>query len=179
MKFLCKSYLYFIYPVYTLWFASHASLVNENLSYIGNALDFRVHFIVWSFACVMALAIGFSSCLKKCLHKRVLGFIICLCAILFLLSVLLPYLPDVYPLIADLHVNLSFLSLYSLLIVIVLLVLSLRLNHPIRIYLYFLGMIYGIALMIFSYHYMSVNSLVEVFLGIALPIYLDSLGGSL
>lgn len=168
-------YLCLIYPLYTYWFASHASLLNENLSYVGNLEGMQIHFIIWAFSCVLALSLGFSKCIRFCIHKKLILSGIAFSAMMFLSSVLLPYLPESYPVIAQFHITLSFAGLILLLIMIAILVLELRWIYLIFPYDQILILIYGIALGIFGSHYMSVNSLVEVFLGIALPIYLISL----
>lgn len=179
MKNLIYIYLYIIYPFYTCWFASHASIINENLSYVGNLKGMRIHFIIWSFMCVIALVIGIKSCLNKCLHYKKIQIILILSCILFLSSVLLPYLPELYPIMSQMHESMAFVGLIVLLVGCACMIVDLKMNYPIYPYDFILVGIYGIALGIYGSHYMSVNSLVEIFLGIALPIYLIHLGGKL
>lgn len=179
MKILLFLYLYVIYPLCTLWFASHASLINENLSYVGNLEGMHLYFIAWAIMCVIALSIGFKRCMPKCMHARFLSVLMMLSAFIFLFSIILPYLPEIYPLSAQLHITLSFAGLLMIMAVIAMMVLSLRFSFHIYPYDYILLLIYGMALGIYGAHYMSVNSLVEVFLGITLPIYLYHLGGKL
>ena len=179
MKFLICLYLYGIYPFCTLWLASFASLIDENLSYVGNLEGMRPYFIGWAVMCELALAIGFKMCMPKCIHSRVLTPLMLLSAGMFLISIVLPYIPQIYPLSAQLHITLSFIGLLMILSVAAMMVLSLKMTYSIYPYDYVLFIIYGIALGIYGAHYMSVNSLVEVFLGITLPIYLYRLGGKL
>lgn len=179
MKICLFLYLYILYPFYTLWFASHASLIHENLSYVGNLKGMHTYFIIWAVMCEIALLIGFYKCLPKCIHAKMLFPLIVISAFLFLGSSILPYLPQIYPLSAQFHILLSFIGLLMILAVIAMMVFSLHLSYSIFPYDYLLMLIYGMVLGIYGAHYMSVNSLVEVFLGITLPIYLFHLGGRL
>lgn len=179
MKIFIFLYLHIVYPLYTLWFAMHASLVQENLSYVGNLDGMHLYFIIWAIMCETALALGFQRCLPKCLHaKRLMPWIV-ISALLFLISVILPYFPQSHPLSAQFHIALSFIGLIMILVVIIMMVISLCFSYTIFPYDYLLILIDGIALGIYGAHHMSVNSLVEVFLGITLPIYLYHLRGKI
>lgn len=139
----------------------------------------RPYFIGWAVMCELALAIGFKKCMPKCIHSKILTPFMILSAVLFLISIILPYVPQLYPFSAELHITLSFIGLLMILAVVAMMVFSLKMSYSVYPYDYILLTIYGIALGIYGAHYMSVNSLVEVFLGIALPIYLYRLGGKL
>lgn len=174
-----KIYLYLLYPIYTIWFASHASIINENLSYVGNLKGMRIHFILWAFMCAYALSIGLIKCSKKCIHVKRVQLMILISAFLFLTSVLLPYLPEYYPIISEFHESMAFIGLILLLVSIAYLIVDLKIKYNVYPFDYILIMMYAIALAIYGNHFMSVNSLVEIFLGITLPIYLVKLGESL
>lgn len=179
MKKLSYLYVYILYPVYTCWFASHSSIINENLSHVGNLKGMRIHFILWALMCVLALSIGLKTCIRKCYHDRSIRFIITLSCLLFLTSVLLPYLPEFYPFMSQMHESMAFIGLVVLLIGCAYMVIDLKMNYSIYPYDIILIGIYGIALGIYGSHYMSVNSLVEIFLGMVMPIYLIHLGEKL
>lgn len=46
-KMLEGLYLLVVYPIYTFWFANHASIFDENLSYVGNLDHLHWAFILW------------------------------------------------------------------------------------------------------------------------------------
>ena len=55
-------YLLVVYPIYTFWFANHASIFDENLSYVGNLDHLHWAFILWGLLTVLALALGLRTC---------------------------------------------------------------------------------------------------------------------
>lgn len=177
MKTLLWIYIHLFFPIFTLGFASKASLIDENLSYIGNMDNMHIYFIVWAILCELALAIGFHRCLYKSAHARLLKKVTLWSAGLFMVSILLPYLPQLFPILSELHIYLSFFGLILVLIDCAMLCMSLKMSMRIFPFDYILLLIYGIALGMYGAHHMSVNSLVEVFLSISLPIYLYQLGG--
>lgn len=177
MKWLVLIYLYGIYPLCTFLFAAQASLLHENLSFVGNMKGMRGWFILWAVLCEAALAIGFMRCLKKTVYKKYLSRLTILNALIFMASILIPYLPESFPIWSNLHIDLSFISVYLLLILIVILTICLRMSGSVFPYEYVLILIYGAAFFIFSQNAMSVNSLTEIFLAITLPLYLYHLGG--
>ena len=179
MKLYIQIYLYFIYPIYSIWFASHASFTMDNFSIVGNLEGMRVYFIIWALLCEFALGIGFHKCIHKSIHKKYLIPMLSMSSFMFLTSVLLPYLPKEYPILSELHIMLSFVGLLSMLFIASMMIISLKMTYNIYPYDYFMILIYGCSLGIYGANYMSVNSLVELFLGIVLPIYLYHLGDCL
>ena len=170
-----KLYLYLIYPIFTIWFASQANFMNENLSIAGSKPNMYFIFILWSISLVIAFSLSIHKCIRKSIHFKLLNPLLWIACSIFLIAVLLPYQPEMNFLIAELHINLSFVGLFLLLIVISLMIISLRMTYYIYPYDFYLVFIYICALGIFGANYMSVNSLVEVFLAIILPIYLHHL----
>ncbi len=179
MKILILIYLYLIYPIYSIWFISHASIIHDNLSIVGNLDGMRVYFIIWALLCELALGIGFHKCIHKSMHKKYLIPMLSVSSFMFLTSILLPYLPEEYPILSELHIMLSFVGLLSMLFIASMMIISLRMTYNIYPYDYYMILMYGCSLGIYGANYMSVNSLVEVFLGILLPIYLYHLGDRL
>lgn len=172
-------YLYCLYPIYTIWFASHASILDENLSIAGNHEGMRIYFMIWAIMCEVALGIGFHQCIHKSIHKKILIPMLALSSLMFLSSVFLPYLPECYPILSEFHILLSFVGLIFMLLITAMMVLSLSMTHMVKPYDFYLILLYGASLGIFGANYMSVNSFVEIFIGILLPIYLNHLGGRL
>ena len=179
MIYIQRIYIYFLYPLFTCLFAFQENIFHANLSIVGSKEGMHFVFVLWALCCEIALSIGFRSCLHKSIHSRKLMVFIAGSAFLFIFAILLPYLPKEYPIVSELHINLSFIALFSLLVDIALMVMSLRMTYCIYPYDVYLILIYLGALGIFGANYMSVNSLVEIYLGILLPIYLDRLGGYL
>ena len=172
-------YLYVIYPIFTYWFANHANLFSENFSIAGGKEGMYLIFILWALSLEIAFSIGFSKCIRKSIHSKQLIPLLAISSSIFLFAVLLPYQPETYPIVSELHITLSFIGLFSLLMIIAAMILSLRFTYFIYPYDMILVFIYIGALGIFGANYMSVNSLVELFLGITLPIYLFHLGRKL
>lgn len=179
MKLFIYIYLYLIYPIYSIWFVSHASIIYDNISIVGNLDGMRLYFIIWAFLCEIALAIGFHRCIHKSMHRKYLIPMLSICSLMFLTSILFPYLPEQYPILSELHVMLSFCGLLAMLLVASMMVMSLKMTYKIYPFDYLLVLIYGCSLGIYGANYMSVNSLVEIFLGILIPIYLYHLGDCL
>lgn len=179
MKIFILVYLYFIYPIYSIWFTSHASFLRDNLSIVGNLEGMRYYFIIWAVLCEIALGIGFHRCIHKSIHRKYLIPMLSISSFMFLTSILLPYLPEDYPILSELHIMLSFVGLLSMLFIASIMVISLKMTYSIYPFEYYMLLIYGCSLGIYGANYMSVNSLVEIFLGIMLPIYLYHLGDRL
>lgn len=179
MKILIHVYLYVIYPIFTIWFASQASLIRDNLSIIGNLEGMYPIFIIWGICCEIALGIGFHQCIHKSIYRRILIPLLAICSAMYLTSIFLPYLPEQHPILSELHITLSFVGLICMLAIVALMVISLKMTYSIYPYDMLLLLIFGSAIGIFGANYMSVNSLVEIFLGIIIPIYLYQLGGKL
>lgn len=167
-----KIYLYFIYPIFTIWFASQANIMSENLSIAGSKPNMYYIFILWAISLIIAFSLSIFKCIHKSIHSKYLMPLLFISCLIFLIAVLLPYQPEINFLIAELHINLSFIGLFLLLVVISLMVVSLKMTFYIYPYDFYLVFIYICALGIFGANYMSVNSLVEIFLAIILPIYL-------
>ena len=170
-----KLYLYFIYPLFTIWFASQANILNENLSIAGSKPNMHFIFIIWALSLVISFSLSIHKCIRKSIHFKLLNPLLWIACSLFLIAVLFPYPPEINFLISELHINLSFIGLFLLLIVISLMVISLKMTYYIYPFDFYLVFIYICALGIFGANYMSVNSLVEIFLAIILPIYLNHL----
>lgn len=165
-------YLLIIYPMYTFWFASHASILEENLSYVGNLTHLHGFFILWGILTIYALAIGLRSCLQHSIFKQQYEKMSLLSACLLVVAVTLPYQPNTYPLLSFLHILLSFAAPLSLLAMVFVLLNDLRMLYPkMKVYLTIFSIICVIALGIY-FTYASVNSFVEIFLAISLSVLL-------
>lgn len=166
-------YLLIGYPCYTIWFASHASILDENLSFVGNLGNLHWAFILWGILTILALAIGMQPCIDHSLFKRRNRFIIMLSAWLLVLAVTLPYQPADLPFLSFIHILLSFAAPLSLLAGTLMVFMDLKMIYPkimkasISVY----SLICILALGIY-FKYASVNTLVEIFLSISVSILL-------
>lgn len=169
-----KILVYLIYPIATLWLATKAPIVSENLTYIANQLGYRWAFISWSISTVVLLAILLIPIVNKSIHKKRIQSIFFVSAICYTTATLLPY--DINAGIGSAHVTLSFVGMIGLLLGIICLAQSLSFNQTLSVFQkYGAILIGGIALAIYLQRG-SINSLVEIFLAISLPIYLLELG---
>lgn len=161
-------YCCILYPMYTVWFSSQASLLYENLSYVGNVLGKRMEFFLWGIATASALAIGIWRCLPYCVNQRVMKNFVYGTTCFLLVSILLPYLPDTYPFVAFIHIALAFVAPLSLLSCVALVLFELFLGQAIvfqtSLNLFLLICIISLGIL---FRFGSVNSLVEIFVAIS------------
>lgn len=157
-----------IYPLYTLFFACQASLLYENLSYVGNVLGKRLEFFIWGMATAAALAIGVWRCLPSFFNRKLMKNFVYATTILLLSSILLPYLPDTYPMIAFIHIGLAFIAPLSLLSCVALVLIELFLAQSLifqkALNLFLIICILSLGIL---FRFGSVNSLVEIFVAIS------------
>lgn len=167
-------FIYLIYPIFTLLFASQASLFEDNLSIVGNLAHQHGYFIIWGICTQLVLGLGFFSCMKHSIHQKYLKPCVIGASVLNMVSILLPYKPDIFPALSRYHVGLSFISLLSMLVVLGFLITSLMINHQI-FHFYMMYVVFCFLIMGYYLHCTYVNSMVEVVIAIATPIYLDQL----
>lgn len=93
-----------IIPIYTIRFASNASLTESNMSIIGNSMDKLSEFILWGVLTVgfFMTAFSFLFLLTGFENKRANRLLRVACGLL-ILTVLIPFLPDQYPTLAFFH----------------------------------------------------------------------------
>lgn len=166
-------YLLIIYPIYTFWFASHASILDENLSYVGNLDHLHWAFILWGLLTILALAFGIRTCIEHSLFKMRNKRFTLLSACLLILAVTLPYRPADYPFLSFIHILLSFAAPLSLLAVILMIFMDLKMIYPkIMKYSMFVYALICILSLGIYFKYASVNTLVEIFIAITVSILL-------
>ena len=104
-----------LFPLFTLFLILRDDPLTTNLSWVGNGLDYRLLLVIWAIvgalvfrAMIRAEALGVS------LQRREdLTFL------LMIASMLVPYLPESFPFLAQLHIlvsNLAFLALNLLIL---------------------------------------------------------------
>lgn len=106
-----------LFPLFTLFLILRDDPLKTNLSWIGNGLGYRLLILIWAVAgalvfraMIRALAEALHVSLKR---REDLTFL------LMVLSMVVPYLPETFPLLAQLHVlisNLAFIALNLLIL---------------------------------------------------------------
>ena len=97
-----------LFPLFTLFLILRDDPLKTNLSWIGNGLGYRLLLLIWAVAGALAEALHVS--LKP---REDLTFL------LMVLSMVVPYLPETFPLLAQLHIlisNLAFIALNLLIL---------------------------------------------------------------
>ena len=106
-----------LFPLFTLFLILRDDPLTTNLSWVGNGLDYRLLLVIWAIvgalvfrAMIRALAEALGVSLQR---REDLTFL------LMIASMLVPYLPESFPFLAQLHIlvsNLAFLSLNLLIL---------------------------------------------------------------
>ena len=106
-----------LFPLFTLFLILRDDPLKTNLSWIGNGLGYRLLILIWAVAgalvfraMIRALAEALHVSLKR---REDLTFL------LMVLSMVVPYLPETFPLLAQLHIlisNLAFIALNLLIL---------------------------------------------------------------
>ena len=106
-----------LFPLFTLFLILRDDPLTTNLSWVGNGLDYRLLLVIWAIvgalvfrAMIRALAEALGVSLQR---RKDLTFL------LMIASMLVPYLPESFPFLAQLHIlvsNLAFLALNLLIL---------------------------------------------------------------
>lgn len=106
-----------LFPLFTLFLILRDDPLTTNLSWVGNGLDYRLLLVIWAIvgalvfrAMIRALAEALDVSLQR---REDLTFL------LMIASMLVPYLPESFPFLAQLHIlvsNLAFLALNLLIL---------------------------------------------------------------
>nr|WP_294490184.1 hypothetical protein [uncultured Anaerosporobacter sp.] len=109
---------YFIIPVYTILLARQDSLFDANLSIISSDIAHKDAFMLWAFMIVAFIYLVLSRVISnhKLRYKKLDNILVVVSCVLLLLSATTPFLPDIYPVKAELHVVFAFTSTVVLLL---------------------------------------------------------------
>ncbi len=150
------------FPLFTLFLILRDDPLKTNLSWIGNGLGYRLLILIWAVAGALifrAMIRALAEALRVSLKRREdLTFL------LMVLSMVVPYLPETFPLLAQLHIlisNLAFIAL-NLLILRVFYQGQKRRWSLGRQGMKMTAVILVICALIYM-HFLSVNSLLEMF----------------
>ena len=106
-----------LFPLFTLFLILRDDPLTTNLSWVGNGLGYRLLLVIWAIAGALvfrAMIRALAEALGVSLQRREdLTFL------LMIASMLVPYLPESFPFLAQLHIlvsNLAFLALNLLIL---------------------------------------------------------------
>lgn len=97
--------------IYTVWLGNHASWITCNLSVIGYWYGYSRWLVIWGWI----TAVVFVTYLVYLAHiyhlqSRIMNTFIILAGILLVVGVYLPYQPEPYPVLSNLHIGISFMA---------------------------------------------------------------------
>ena len=155
-----------LFPLFTLFLILRDDPLTTNLSWVGNGLDYRLLLVIWAIvgalvfrAMIRALAEALGVSLQR---REDLTFL------LMIASMLVPYLPESFPFLAQLHIlvsNLAFLALNLL----ILRVFYAGQRRRWQLGRWGIEMTAGILIICALYiRFLSVNSLLEMFYTVAM-----------
>lgn len=121
---------YILIPVYTLLFVAGSDWFTTNFSVLGNIAGRNEAFVLWG----LMVGIYFFVCLRKifrCMPEKPAGtWLVPLALVLLDFAVTTPYLPEMFPLKAYLHIVFAFLAAACLILCVFLTVLKLYQRDP-------------------------------------------------
>lgn len=121
---------YILIPVYTLLFVAGSDWFTTNFSVLGNIAGRNEAFVLWG----LMVGIYFFVCLRKIFRrmpeKPAGTWLVPLALVLLDFAVTTPYLPEMFPLKAYLHIVFAFLAAACLILCVFLTVLKLYQRDP-------------------------------------------------
>lgn len=131
---------YFLIPAYTVLFTKGSDWFTTNFSVIGNLIGRREEFVLWG----LIVGIYFFWCLQKIVsrmrQKPAGTWMVSVSLVLLVFAITTPYLPDILPLRAFLHIIFAFMAAVCLIVSLFLIVWRLyRQDRSYRPYLVGLG----------------------------------------
>lgn len=105
---------YIIFPLVNIMVAQYTNIFSENYSYVGNGLQHSFLLYLWGSLCGIYFFTTTKAIMKKIDYSLKYGTTIlagsCLAMII---SVYIPYLPDLYPIVGEIHIYVSILATLS------------------------------------------------------------------
>lgn len=113
-KKLMYSIAYLLFPIVNFLIARYTDFFTENYSYVGNDLQHSLLLYIWGFMCGVYFFVTTKTIMEKINYKMKYGLpILTVSCLGMILSVYIPYLPDIAPLIGELHIYVSIFSTVS------------------------------------------------------------------
>jgi len=121
-----------IVPALTIYLGAHGNPLKLSLSAIGNRPEVRPVFLMWTIAmCVYFSSIVFALVvLTKNTQARTLRILILVSTWLLLATNLIPFLPERFPLLANIHTNVAVISTVLLAFTLLMLTFTFRNYYP-------------------------------------------------
>ena len=174
---------YILIPVYTLLFVAGSDWFTTNFSVLGNIAGRNEAFVLWG----LMVGIYFFVCLRKIFRrmpeKPAGTWLVPLALVLLDFAVTTPYLPEMFPLKAYLHIVFAFLAAACLILCVFLTVLKLYQRDPreYRPYLWGIGIIVAVSAFLFILAGI-VSSALEIFFTVSMTwmvygLYKNMTGG--
>ena len=160
---------YIMIPVYTLLFVAGSDWFTTNFSVLGNIAGRNEAFVLWG----LMVGIYFFVCLRKIFRrmpeKPAGTWLVPLALVLLDFAVTTPYLPEMFPLKAYLHIVFAFLAAACLILCVFLTVLKLYQRDPMeyRPYLWGIGIIVAVSAFLFILAGI-VSSALEIFFTVSM-----------
>jgi hypothetical protein len=119
-------------PTFTIYLGAHGNPFELSLSTIGNRPETRLVFLIWTIAmCVYFSAIVFTLVvLTKNARARVLRTLIQVSTWLLLITNLIPFLPEEWPILARIHTHFAIISTVLLVFTLLMLTFTFRSYYP-------------------------------------------------
>lgn len=169
---------YFVIPVYTILLARQDSLFDSNLSLISSAVEHKNAFMLWVFMIVIFIYLVLSKVISnyKLRHTKLDHALVITSCVLLLLSGATPYLPDINPIKAKVHVVFAFTSTVVLLLVFLAITLELRKVDKKQYNIFFiLVVVIGIISVILFIYFGMVTGFLEAFITITATLLAKTL----
>ncbi len=116
---------------YTCWLAAFDSLTTRNLSTVGYWLGYRKELILWGVFCGTYFVADLVWLGRRYRMKtRVYYLFVALAGVFLATGVLLPYQPDRYPLLSNVHIGCSLMAPFCLLAAMFILLVSRKRQCP-------------------------------------------------
>lgn len=175
---MLELFSYFIIPVYTILLARQDSLFDANLSIISSDIAHKDAFTLWAFMIVAFTYLVLSKVISnhKLRYSKFDNFLVITSCVLLLLSATTPYLPDVNPVKAELHVVFAFTSTVVLFLAFLMITWELRKLDKKQYNIFFiLVIIIGIISSFLFIYFGMVTGFLEIFITITATIMAKTL----
>lgn len=102
---------YVLFPAINLLIAQYTNYFTENYSFVGNELHHSILLYLWGSLCGIYFYVTTKTIMEKMNYRLKSGpTLLGLCCIGMVVSVYIPYFPEVYPIIGQLHIYISIFS---------------------------------------------------------------------
>ncbi len=164
LYFIKVSIAFFILPALGIYLSSFANIFYENISYIGNIIGHQYLMYLWGCLSISYFYFMNYSLLKKIQVLPVQwNYLLFSSCILMIISILLPYHPELYPFLSQCHIYTAFIGTIPFIFITFFILFQLTLSHKkIFRYLFFIFQSLLFICIFIIFYYGMINSLVEI-----------------